>query len=254
MGFLRELGRFTGQAAGFVIGGAVNVVGEVTGSKFIKEVGDGVIKASEFAGDTVGQVADGAWNAASGFVQNDDSKIEKGFNDIGSSVSRTAKGVYETAKGTIHNGKEVFEGFATNDDERIKQGVKNIAKTVAIGTLAVGIVDMVDGIDIGDPMENQNLANGEVGIDGGDDTMNIQHVESPDTQLGMADTAETTEAPGTTHVTPHEVSGYYRADGTYVDGYYRDGDGNPATSLTEEQGGGYLRTNPDGILGNNLNT
>lgn len=42
MSFLRELGRFSGKAAGFVIGGAVNMVGEATGSKFIKEVGDGL--------------------------------------------------------------------------------------------------------------------------------------------------------------------------------------------------------------------
>ncbi|WP_108671381.1 hypothetical protein [Peribacillus acanthi] len=42
-------------------------------------------------------------------------------------------------------------------------------------------------------------------------------------------------------VQPHFVEGYVRADGTVVDGYYRDGSGQ-----------GYLRTNPDGILENNL--
>lgn len=86
MGFLRNLGKFTGEAAGFVVGGAVNIVGEVTGSKFIKEVGDGVKKASEFAGDTLGQVADGAWDTASGMIQKDDEKIEKGLGNIGSSI------------------------------------------------------------------------------------------------------------------------------------------------------------------------
>ncbi len=42
-------------------------------------------------------------------------------------------------------------------------------------------------------------------------------------------------------VRPHYVSGYTRADGTQVRGYYRDGDGNPNTNLTVEQGGGYYR-------------
>ncbi|WP_156291261.1 DUF3892 domain-containing protein [Oceanobacillus salinisoli] len=53
-------------------------------------------------------------------------------------------------------------------------------------------------------------------------------------------------------VEPHYVEGYMRKDGTYVEGYYRDGDGNPLTNLTKEQGGGYARTNPDGNPFNNL--
>lgn len=44
-----------------------------------------------------------------------------------------------------------------------------------------------------------------------------------------------------TFVNPHEVSGYTRADGIKVDGYWRDGDGNPFTNLKKEQGGGYFR-------------
>jgi hypothetical protein len=43
-------------------------------------------------------------------------------------------------------------------------------------------------------------------------------------------------------VKPHFVEGYVRADGTVVDGYFRDGNGY-----------GYLRSNPDGVLENNLN-
>lgn len=46
---------------------------------------------------------------------------------------------------------------------------------------------------------------------------------------------------GTGFVKPHGVSGYTRADGTKVKGYWRDGDGNPNTNLTLKQGGGYYR-------------
>ncbi|MGL4656062.1 MAG: hypothetical protein ACRCWM_09300 [Sarcina sp.] len=42
-------------------------------------------------------------------------------------------------------------------------------------------------------------------------------------------------------VNPHEVNGYTRSDGTDVSGYFRDGDGNPLTNLTRENGGGYFR-------------
>ncbi|MCG7337154.1 hypothetical protein MHZ95_17995 [Sporosarcina sp. ACRSM] len=45
-------------------------------------------------------------------------------------------------------------------------------------------------------------------------------------------------------VEPHDVKGYYRQDGTYVKGYYRDGDGNTDIDRDKEQGGGYTRSNP----------
>lgn len=104
-------------------------------------------------------------------IQKDNNKMEAGLNDIGNSVSRTAKGVYETAKGTYYNGKDVYEGFKYNDDDKIKSGVRNIAKTVAVGALAVGVVDMVDGVDIGDPIGNQNLA------DSGDTPNQVHQVQ-----------------------------------------------------------------------------
>ena len=40
-----------------------------------------------------------------------------------------------------------------------------------------------------------------------------------------------------TYVEPHWVNGYFRADGTYVQGYFRDGDGN--TNVFD--GDGYYR-------------
>lgn len=57
---------------------------------------------------------------------------------------------------------------------------------------------------------------------------------------------------GVHHVAPHWVDGYARSDGTFVEGHWRDGDGNPNTTLTEQQGGGYERSDPDGNPFNNL--
>lgn len=53
-------------------------------------------------------------------------------------------------------------------------------------------------------------------------------------------------------VEPHSVDGYTRADGTYVDGYFRDGDGNTDVNRAKEAGGGYFRSNPDDTRDNNL--
>jgi len=58
---------------------------------------------------------------------------------------------------------------------------------------------------------------------------------------------------GNTHfVNPHYVNGYFRSDGTYVEGYFRDGDGNSVIDTPAEMGGGYIRSNPDGNPFNNL--
>ncbi|MGM0843688.1 MAG: hypothetical protein ACQEUT_01830 [Bacillota bacterium] len=53
-------------------------------------------------------------------------------------------------------------------------------------------------------------------------------------------------------VKPHYVDPYIKKDGTLVDGYFRDGDGNTSTDTPLEQGGGYFRSNPDGNPFNNL--
>jgi hypothetical protein len=239
MGVLRGIGKYTGKAAGFLVGGAVNAVGEATGSKFIKEVGDGVKKASEFAGDTLGQAADGVWKTASGMIQKDNEKVDNGLGNIGDSVSRTAKGVFATAKNTYYSGKEVYEGLKTNDSGKIKKGASDIGKTAAVGLLAVGVVDLVDGVDIGDPVDkNQTLATGDTQSE-----YNLDHAQS-------SSSPDTTDSLESHHVKPHWVEGHWR-DGHWVDGYWRDGDGNSSVNLTEEQGGGYSRSNPDGTFSNN---
>ncbi|MHA7138156.1 hypothetical protein ACRTEV_12925 [Rossellomorea arthrocnemi] len=53
-------------------------------------------------------------------------------------------------------------------------------------------------------------------------------------------------------VEPHYVDPYIRKDGTLVEGYFRDGDGNSSIDTPLEQGGGYIRSNPDGNPFNNL--
>lgn len=57
----------------------------------------------------------------------------------------------------------------------------------------------------------------------------------------FSETTKTVPQTKTEFVDPHYVRGYYRADGTYVEGYWRDGDGDTSIDLTKEEGGGYIR-------------
>jgi hypothetical protein len=150
MSFIRDLGKGLGKAAGFVVGKPIEFIGEVTGIDLIEDVGKGVQKASEFAGDTAGQVVSGAVDTVSGMINEDPLKRDKGLGEMGNAVSRTAKGVVVTAKNAIHDGGDVIGGFMDGDHARLKKGASNLAITVAVGTLAVGVIDVVDGVDGGD--------------------------------------------------------------------------------------------------------
>ncbi|WP_139193786.1 hypothetical protein [Anaerobacillus alkalidiazotrophicus] len=222
MGFIRETGRFLGGAAGFVIGKPIKVIGDVTKIDVVSKIGDEVYYASKFAGDTVGQAVDGAIDTTYGVLQKDAHKRDQGLNNMGDAVIRTGKGVYGTAKKTYVNGKDVYSGIKEGDKERVRHGVQGIATTVAVGAIAVGVVDVIDGVD------------------------------------GAADLATDTAHPlvsgdpGTHFVEPHYVEGYVKANGTEVSGYWRDGDGDTSVNRTVEDGGGYMRSNPDGDPSNNL--
>lgn len=147
MSLIRGLGKFAGKAAGIVVGGPIQVIGEITGVDLIEDIGKGVRKASEFAGDTVGQVADGAVNTVTGIIKEDTAQRDKGLGDMGNAVSRTAKGVVVTVKNTIEDGGNIIGGVLDGDNDRMKKGAASLVKTVAVGALAVGVVDIVDGAD-----------------------------------------------------------------------------------------------------------
>jgi hypothetical protein len=232
MGLLRDVGKFAGQAAGFVVGGAVNVVGELTGSTFVKEVGDGIKKTSEFTGDIVGQVVDGTWNTASGLIQDDKNKVNHGLNDMGASISRTAKRVVNGAKYTFNNGKDIYVGLRDNDNVKIKNGVRSLAKTAAIGALSISVIDLVDGID--------GVHTGNFSDNG--DLVDI-HADQIDTPV-LTDT-------GDHFVHPHLVRGHWQ-NGHWIESYWRDGDGDTSVDLNETQGGGYFQSNPNGDTNDNL--
>ena len=148
MGFLKDLGQGAGWLVGGVTGGIIKGVGEVTGSKFIQEVGDGVKNSTEFLGQQLGNVAEGAWNVGSGLVTKDDQKIDQGFGDLGEGVTNTAKAVGQGISSTVKNVGDVAGGLMEDDDTRWKQGLRDVGKTVAIGALGVSILDVADVIDI----------------------------------------------------------------------------------------------------------
>ncbi|QLG38591.1 MULTISPECIES: hypothetical protein [unclassified Paenibacillus] len=157
MGFLKELGQFAGEVTGKVLGGTVRVAGELTGSPFIKKIGNGVEKATINTGKTVGQLASGTYDMASGVIRKDNTTLDAGLADIGGAVSNTAKGVVLSAKYVYNGGKDVVVGMKDEDMERVKLGAKNLIAAAAVTTLAVGLVEVVEGVESIESAESVEL-------------------------------------------------------------------------------------------------
>ncbi|MBU8881201.1 hypothetical protein BGM26_19950 [Bacillus sp. FJAT-29790] len=226
MSFLKELGSFVGQVAGDVVGGTVKVVGEVTGSKLIEEIGDGVKQASYFAGDKLGEAASGTWDIASGIITQDEAKLDEGLGDIGKAVGDTAKAAGHAVCNVVDNGSNVLGGLLDGDSDRIVEGTKGLVKVGAVGALSFGVIDLIDGVD------HSVLENGDSGMAAVDHSLPT----SSDTSLVASESDVTlVENPNTHHVEPHWRT---LSDGTKI---WVDGDGDTSINTYE----GWEQSNPD---------
>lgn len=149
MGMFRDVGNFAGEASGWILGKPIEFVGHMTESEMISSIGKGVNQTSRFAGDIIGQVADGVVNNAVGYVTKDTQKCDEGLVDLSDAYNRTAKGVKSTAKMTAANGKDIYTGYVDKDNERMKSGIKGIVTTAAIGVIAISVLDFLGGPDQG---------------------------------------------------------------------------------------------------------
>lgn len=220
MGFLKELGSFVGDVAGGIVGGTVNVIGELTGSEFIEEIGDGIKKASSFAGEKLGEAASGTWDVAAGIITQDEGQLNTGLGDMGKAVGDTAKAAGHTICNVVENGANVVGGIVDGDTSRLKDGAKGLVKFGVVGALSFGVIDLIDGAD------------GEAPTVVSDQSASIT------TDAGLSPNAsEVTlvDNPNSHHVEPHWRT---LPDGTQI---WVDGDGD--TSVNTD--GGWTQSNPD---------
>jgi len=220
MGFLKELGSFVGQVAGGVIGGTIEIVGEVTNSEFIKDVGKGVYQTTAKTGELIGSLASGTYDAVGGIITGDKAQTNQGFEEVFETIGKTAKGI---GNGLVHvagKGIETVEAIIDGDTDRALTLGKDVAKIAAIGVLSVGIFEIVDGID---------------GVDADLEASESVAVEElQDTEIANAEysTIENSEM--------HHVTAHWRIlpDGREI---WVDGDGDTSVNT----GNGWSQHNPD---------
>ncbi|WP_062109071.1 HNH endonuclease [Bacillus niameyensis] len=153
MGIFRMVGKGIGTAGGTLIGGSVKIAGKAVGSQWkgagdwIEQVGDGVRTASKVSFDNAGQFVDGALQGTYGLLKKDAHSKQKGLEDIKDSVERTVKGIGSTVSYTVNNAGRTCQGIAQGDKAKMTEGLKNVGKVVAVSSIAIGILDLLDGAD-----------------------------------------------------------------------------------------------------------
>ncbi|SDO87762.1 DNase/tRNase domain of colicin-like bacteriocin [Paenibacillus sp. yr247] len=147
MKFLKGTGKMAGAVTGKVIGGSVRVVGELVGSKYVKEIGDSVEKATAKTGRVLGEAASGVCDVGVGLIRGDRHQIDEGLQNAGGAVTTTAKGIGQGIVYVAKNGVEVVSGFKDGETERVKDALKNLGKAAAVSLLAVSVLDVVGGVD-----------------------------------------------------------------------------------------------------------
>jgi len=223
MGFLKELGSFVGEVAGGVIGGTVNIIGELTGSEFIEEIGDGIKKASSFAGEKLGEAASGTWDVAAGIITQDETQLNAGLSDMGKAVGDTAKAAGHTICNVVENGASVVGGVVDGDTDRLKEGAKGLVKFGVVGALSFGVIDLMDGAD------GINAESPAVGSDHSASTTTSSGLPTNDSDVTLVD-----------NLNDHHVEPHWRSlpNGEQI---WVDGDGD--TSVHTD--GGWTQSNPD---------
>lgn len=159
MNAIREVGKWAGAVTGKVLGGTVRVAGELVHSPYIKEIGDSVEHVTAASGDILGQAAGGLWEIGAGLVQKNEPRTREGFGELSQAVGDTVDGVGRGVEYILDNGREMISGLQEGDRERLKQGAKNLGKMAAVGALAIGVIELIDGADGPAPAE---AAEGEV--------------------------------------------------------------------------------------------
>lgn len=268
MGFLKGLGSFAGKVVGGVVGGGLEVAGSAMGNNFLQEVGQGVYHTTVRSGEMLGGLGDSAVTTVHGIVTEDGEKVKEGLGEAGQLVKTTAFGVGRTLKHTASNASQIVSGVLNDDLEAAGRGARELVKTVAVSTLSIGFCDMVFDV-VDEPLISATEVVGDTVIAASEITETVTDIDMTDEVFGNAITASeivgdtnisllpfdqgseempnfdnTLEQESEVHwVEPHQVNSYFKTDGTYVEGYWRDGDGDTSINLSTEQGGGYTRSN-----------
>lgn len=148
MSFLKNLGKGLGEGAGLVLGGSVKAAGKFINNDFIQEIGESVDESMKNTGNILGNVADGIAEVGIGAFESDSARCDKGLSDLGKTTKAVGEQLLVAAGQILVDAANTADGILEGDLDKIKQSGKSLVKVVAVSTIAIGIVEVIDGVDI----------------------------------------------------------------------------------------------------------
>lgn len=147
MGLFKELGEIAGAVAGVAIGAPIYLVGAMTNSDYIKGIADAAADVTVHTGKLVGTVTDSTVKCATGIINSDSKKAEEGFAEVIECSANTIVGMGKGLLTTAEKGIDTISAIAEGDEKKALKAGKELLKIVAVSALAVGVCDVVGGID-----------------------------------------------------------------------------------------------------------
>ena len=147
MSFLKNLGKGLGEGAGFVLGGSVKAAGKFVNNDFIQEIGESVDSSMRSTGNILGNVADGIAEVGIGAFDSDSARCDKGFSDLGKTTKAVGNQLLVAAGQIVGDTIDTADGLLERDWDKVKTSGRSLAKVVAVSTIAIVVVDALDGVD-----------------------------------------------------------------------------------------------------------
>lgn len=146
MGLIKDLGKLTGSIAGMVVGAPVYLAGTIVDSDFLKDIGNGALNVTQRTGELLGNTAEGVVEAVTGTINNDKQKQKQGIDKVVETGATYAKGMVNGIGKIAETGIETTKAICNGDTDKMIKCGKEIVKTVAVSTLAIGVMDVIDGV------------------------------------------------------------------------------------------------------------
>jgi len=161
MGFFKELGEVVGTVAGAIVSAPIYVVGEVVDSDFIKDVAEATYKVTAHTGSLAGDIAEGTGKCVGGIIRQDGSAVGEGLGQVLEAGVNTVVGMGKGVAHVASQGIDTACAIANGDVETAIKTGKEVAKVALVGTFAVGVGDLIEGVtDLEDQdyvlMENED--------------------------------------------------------------------------------------------------
>lgn len=184
MGILKKIGLGLGDIARETGEKAARVAHHATKSEWVRDVLSGAGRATERNAQQLGEVADGALDAAIGAVTQDRDRRYRGVEQIGATTKQAASEIAQGAVTTAGHAMRAAQGVVTGDIEQATAALKEVGKVAAIGVLSIGvadgIVDVVDLVEEGSfakPVRAPNARDEGEPLDTGESCVDDEHLE-----------------------------------------------------------------------------